>query len=76
MKNVLDNKMVNKKPSEHLGATSIEGMMLSIVRFLFFTAIIRLLSYFIQHVLQVESKFDVQVCVTHSDDCSRLTHQD
>jgi neurofibromin 1 len=30
MKNVLDNKM--DQPAEHLGATSIEGMMLAIVR--------------------------------------------
>lgn len=31
MKNVLDNKM--DQPAEHLGATSIEGMMLPIVRY-------------------------------------------
>ncbi|XP_035709221.1 neurofibromin isoform X4 [Folsomia candida] len=31
MKNVLDNKM--DQPAEHLGATSIEGMMLAIVRY-------------------------------------------
>lgn len=30
MKNVLESK--TEQPSEHLGATSIEGMMLAIVR--------------------------------------------
>ena len=31
MKNVLDSK--SEQPAEHLGVTSIEGMMLAIVRY-------------------------------------------
>lgn len=35
MKNILDNNK-NEQPAEHLSVTSIEGMMLAIVRYLTF----------------------------------------
>ncbi|KAG1714683.1 Neurofibromin [Nymphon striatum] len=61
MKNVLDNK--SDHPGEHLGVTSIEGMMLAIVRY------VRHLDSNI-HAVQIKTKFCqlVEVMMTRRDD--------